>query len=652
MKGDRRRKRNFFKAGHTPWNKGLHLEDSSSDEDVQEHGTISRGSSAGDHQPRRSAEGIESSRPVRSRRAHQTGLKIENTPSTSGMRLVDSEKMSTAFNEAYQSHLTANEDCLQPNIVVAEEKKWGLCWKMSFKCTNCDFVTPFKKLYNEAVSPNRGPKPGAANVGLAVGLQDTPMGNSRCRYLLATMDIPPPTRKSMQRTSDRVSTAVKQLNDDDMAEKLEIVKEHNRDRGQPENSINISMDGRYNSSHISSRKKPGQNASQAIGIACENVTGNQYIVAAAIQNKLCWTGAWLRAKGFDAKCPDGHPDCTANTYRHQPLSEYELGKSIGEQLGFHEAFVRYVTTDGDSRSAAGVAEAMRVLDPLWQVDRQADPTHLGQAQFRSCYNANFSQQMFPGKTRESQQQQQRAFSQDIKARSSLVTKELMKRYAGDMNELRKELPRVLRATVLCYSGDCSQCSRHSYICGGGATNTWWTRSLFLANHKIFSLQMDDNDVRLVQEILKIKLSTAAMESMKLGTSTQKCEAVNRSISVSLPKNTNYSRNVHGRLASTIHRLNNGIASSAQQKLEHLGVHLSDKATSSLTAMENREQYEKEYAHRSSVKARKVLTQGRNVREHLQYKKDNPAARSDYRKGQLDPSPSTSRGGNCDHSYSQ
>ena len=89
------------------------------------------------------------------------------------------------------------------------------------------------------------------------------------------------------------------------------------------------MDGRYNLTTISSREKPGQNASQAIGIACETMTEKQYIIAAAIQNKLCWTGAWLRGKGMEVECAGGHPDCTANTYRQAPLSEYELGKAIG-----------------------------------------------------------------------------------------------------------------------------------------------------------------------------------------------------------------------------------------------------------------------------------------------------------------------------------
>ena len=87
---------------------------------------------------------------------------------------------------------------------------------------------------------------------------------------------------------------IKQLNDEDMSEKINKIKEINRKRGNPENSFNIAIDEQYNSSTIARRKKAGQNASQSVTIACEMMTEKQYIIVSAVQNKLCWTGAWLR----------------------------------------------------------------------------------------------------------------------------------------------------------------------------------------------------------------------------------------------------------------------------------------------------------------------------------------------------------------------
>ena len=99
------------------------------------------------------------------------------------------------------------------------------------------------------------------------------------------------------------------------------------------------------------------------------------------------------------------------------------------------------------------------------------------------------------------------------------------------------------------------------------------------------------------EIVNMKLSVSAIEELKLGTSTQKCEAVNRSLSISLPKGNDFPRNVHGRLHSTIHRPNNGIAvSGAKEKLEQVGVQMSDRSAHVLQQMQREVEYQKEHAN--------------------------------------------------------
>ena len=121
---------------------------------------------------------------------------------------------------------------------------------------------------------------------------------------------------------------------------------------------------------------------------------------------------------------------------------------------------------------------MQALDPMWKVERLADPTHLGKAQFRKSNSAKFSESMFPGRTRLMRAHSQKIFSQDLKARSSLIFKDLMKLHNGNMDIITKRLPAVLDAIVSCYSGDCSKCKQHSVVCSRGDSNNWWTRSLF------------------------------------------------------------------------------------------------------------------------------------------------------------------------------
>ena len=326
------------------------------------------------------------------------------------------------------------------------------------------------------------------------------------------------------------------------------------------------MNGRYNSVTIASRKKLGQNASQAIGFACETMTDRKFIIQACFKNKLCWTK--LQGKGIEVQCPGEHTECTANMSPFQPFSEYDMGHEIGSQLALQGVLVKYVTTDGDSRLAEGIDHAMKLFHPMWNVQRLADQTHLGQSQFRKCNQVNFSQDMFPGRTCEQRKAEQKVLSQDIKARCSLILKVLMKDFAGDMISLRRILPKVLESTPACYDGDCSRCAMHSIVCRVGVTNSWWTRSMFLASNKLHNLNMNENDKHLLLEILKMKLSVAAVEQMKLYTDTQKCEAVNRAFSVSLPKNVIFFCQ-HGRKSfiSNSHIVNNDPGTSAIKKCE-------------------------------------------------------------------------------------
>ena len=87
---------------------------------------------------------------------------------------------------------------------LVNEEKRGVCWKVTLKCVKCCFQTPEFKLYKEVSTRNPGPNPGAPNIGLGFGLHDTPLGNKGARLLMATMDLTPPARSSMQRKSKKV----------------------------------------------------------------------------------------------------------------------------------------------------------------------------------------------------------------------------------------------------------------------------------------------------------------------------------------------------------------------------------------------------------------------------------------------------------------
>jgi hypothetical protein len=63
---------------------------------------------------------------------------------------------------------------------------------MILKCVNCGFISPKFKVYNGVPSTKPGCSAAAVNLGFHVGLQETPMGNTRARLVLTAIDIPPP----------------------------------------------------------------------------------------------------------------------------------------------------------------------------------------------------------------------------------------------------------------------------------------------------------------------------------------------------------------------------------------------------------------------------------------------------------------------------
>lgn len=83
--------------------------------------------------------------------------------------------------------------------------------------------------------------------------------------------------------------------------------------------------------------------------------------------------------------------------------------------------------------------------------------------------------------------------------------------------------------------------------------------------------MTDNNKQLLQEIIMMKLSVEVVKAMKLQNTTNRCEAVNRGISTSLPiKNVNFTQNTFERVSYAVHILNNSVGRSMLLKLKHIG----------------------------------------------------------------------------------
>ena len=150
----------------------------------------------------------------------------------------------------------------------------------------------------------------AINLALSVVLMDTPIGNHAIRLILTALGISPLSASHLQRQSNHVSKLIINLNTEDMSMTRELLLEHNNLTGSSSpREITCSVDCRYNARSFHSSQKPGEASSQAYTVAIENMTNDQHIIGLAVENKLCWSEAWLEKRGYMISCPNGYAGC-------------------------------------------------------------------------------------------------------------------------------------------------------------------------------------------------------------------------------------------------------------------------------------------------------------------------------------------------------
>ena len=183
----------------------------------------------------------------------------------------------------------------------------------SLRCVNCSFVTPLFKLYEHIRKPGRGQSAAVQILELNAAVTSTSIGFKKLRFLLAALDLSPPSESGMHQMSQTVCDKIVQLSSDDMNPKL-------LQASGLQKNIHISV---YNTSGIRNSRRTGLPiATQSTTLAMEKQTGKNYSVSAFPQNKLCPKGALLRSKGDQtATCPGGHTGCIANVDKLESLSE-------------------------------------------------------------------------------------------------------------------------------------------------------------------------------------------------------------------------------------------------------------------------------------------------------------------------------------------
>ncbi len=110
----------------------------------------------------------------------------------------------------------------------------------------------------------------------------------------------------------------------------------------------------------------------------------------------------------------------------------------------------------------------------------------------------------------------------------------------------------------CYMGDHAKCGLHSFVC---MRDEAWNRPYVSAMldlvsvNQIITATPDDRDK--LRKIMNIHLSRHAVSMTFKNRTQNKCEAINRGITNSVPKHLTFKRNYAGRVQASVNSMNNG-----------------------------------------------------------------------------------------------
>jgi hypothetical protein len=178
-----------------------------------------------------------------------------------------------------------------------------------------------------------------------------------------------------------------------------------------------------------------------------------------------------------------------------------------------------------------------------------------------------------------------------------------KTHKGQLFEVKKHMPNVIKTIIKCYKGFCGiYCQINSYVCAG-LTSKHWHKEFIPGNA---SLKMTPDDEMSVEKCIGVLLGSKSVDLVRYLTSTQKREAFNRTLERCNPKNVPHSRNFPDRTHTAIHLRNHRFGNSTSLRTKALGAALTPG--SSVIKHLKQEQYLEVYRSK-----RKLLKESKQIR---------------------------------------
>ena len=135
---------------------------------------------------------------------------------------------------------------------LKSEDRRGLDTRMGILFATCGYESGRYTLYEDVETKSPGRKAAAVNLGLMVEPSQTPLDNDGVRKILLSTNTPPPSRKSLQNTSNKVMAMIESVNEADMSQRCRQLVDVNTLRGSDSpHAIPVQSDGMYNNPRYS-----------------------------------------------------------------------------------------------------------------------------------------------------------------------------------------------------------------------------------------------------------------------------------------------------------------------------------------------------------------------------------------------------------------
>ena len=535
------------------------------------------------------------------------------------------------FNEVFRQHQQRSPDCRgRLDFDYATEQQRSLCWREKIVCDQCPYTSQRYNLYDEIETGKPGRKSATANVGLNIGLSQTPIGPSNVRKLCLSTNIPAPSRRGLQKCANKVSRSIEEVNKSDMKARRRSLKTINLLRGMPETEISVQCDGMFNNPLYSGiGKTPFQPATQCSYSVVENVTSKKQVIAIENINKLCSKHGYHSA-AEETECDMKSEACSATVpMEHTIGDEREWAKACFLDLSEDQLQVKYITTDPDTSAYKAAEDLYSTKVSSVQPVHQIDTRHLSENHRKYIKNQASLINMMPGVTKSIRMKKLNRFATDLSMRCKAEFENIHKKTAGDTEKLQGCISTITDAILECYKGNHRLCKAHSTVCKGENDENWFVDNEYLTY--FFKLKMKPGCEKTVRDCINYRLGPSIVELTKLNSNSQKVESLNNVIRHSLPKNVTYPRNFSGRAHSAVFKCNNGPGESLLRLCEASGcpIACNSKVSAGLLAEQKIFEY-----NRLRCKSMKRKLKRKTKRSHLFkiYEKNQEAIC--YKKAQL------------------